>query len=159
MNDPTTTATATTARKAVLVHTDGSCKGNPGPGGWAAILQYKGKILELSGAEAHTTNNRMELTAAIQALAALREPCLVTITTDSQYLQHAFTKGWLAGWLRKGWKTASGQAVKNRELWEQLVALTDQHQVIWAWQRGHVGHELNERADQLANAAREGLAL
>jgi ribonuclease HI len=147
------------ARKTVLVHTDGSCKGNPGPGGWAAILQYKGKNLELSGAEAATTNNRMELTAAIKALEALREPCDVTITTDSQYLQHAFTKGWLASWQRKGWKTASGEAVKNRELWEQLVLLTSQHQVTWAWQRGHVGHDLNERADRLANAARDGLAL
>jgi ribonuclease HI len=150
---------ALVARKTVLVHTDGSCKGNPGPGGWAAILQYKGKILELSGSEAATTNNRMELTAAIKALEALREPCEVTITTDSQYLQHAFTKGWLASWQRKGWKTASGDAVKNRELWEQLIVLTTTHQVTWAWQRGHVGHDLNERADRLANAARDGLAL
>src|SRR5690349_12235844 len=131
-----------TARKHVTVHTDGSCRGNPGPGGWAAILDYRGQVLELSGREPDTTNNRMELTAAIRALEALKTPCVVTIVTDSQYLQHAFTKGWLQSWQRKGWKTATGEPVKNRELWERLIALTAVHEVRWDWTRGHVGHPL-----------------
>ncbi len=146
-------------RKRVTVHTDGSCKGNPGAGGWAAILEHGGRTLELSGAEASTTNNRMELMAAIRALEALKEPCRVTMVTDSKYLQHAFTKGWLATWRRNGWRTAAGEPVKNRELWERLVELAGVHEVEWAWQRGHVGHALNERADRLANAARDGRPL
>lgn len=144
-------------RKQVVVHTDGSCVS--GRGGWAAILEYGAQVLELSGAEANTTNNRMELRAAIEALSALREPCRVRIVTDSQYLQFAFTKGWLRSWQRNGWKTAAREPVKNRELWERLLELTGTHEVEWSWQRGHVGHSLNERADRLANAARDGKAL
>ena len=139
----------------MTVHTDGSCRDRRG--GWAAILEYGKHTLELSGGEADTTNNRMELLAAIRALEALKEPCSVSIVTDSQYLQHAFTKGWLASWQRNGWLTASKEPVKNRELWERLLELTRQHEVRWAWQRGHVGHALNERADRLANAARDAV--
>ena len=148
--------------KHVIVHTDGSCLGNPGPGGWAAILEYemsngKVKTLELSGREETTTNNRMELTGAIRALEALRERCAVTIVTDSKYVQHAFTKGWLAGWQKNGWKTASKEPVKNRELWERLLELTAMHEVRWDWTKGHAGHALNERCDQLANAQARGV--
>ena len=149
--------------KHVIVHTDGSCLGNPGPGGWAAILEYATqsggvKTLELSGREENTTNNRMELTGAIRALEALREPCAVTIVTDSKYVQHAFTKRWLEGWQRNGWKTASKEPVKNRELWERLLELTATHEVRWDWTKGHAGHALNERCDQLANAQARGVA-
>jgi ribonuclease HI len=141
--------------KEVVVHTDGSCR--HGKGGWAAILEYGRHTLELSGGEAETTNNRMELLAAIRALEALKEPCKVTMVTDSQYLQHAFTKGWLKSWQRNGWLTAGKEPVKNRELWDRLIELTGQHEVRWSWQRGHVGHPLNERADRLANAARDAV--
>ena len=141
--------------KTVTVHTDGSCLGNPGPGGWAAILEFKGKTLEISGGELETTNNRMELMAAIGALEALKEPCEVILVTDSKYVQHAFTKRWLEVWLRNGWKTAAKQPVKNRELWERLLALSKIHKVEWSWTKGHVGHALNERADKLANMARD----
>jgi ribonuclease HI len=135
----------TTSRKTVVVYTDGACSGNPGPGGWAAILQYHGRTLELSGGEAHTTNNRMELFGAIAALRALKQPCDVIITTDSTYLHHAFSKGWLAGWQRKNWRTASGEPVKNQDLWQDLLALSTIHNISWQWQRGHVGHEFNAR--------------
>lgn len=141
--------------KTVTVHTDGSCLGNPGPGGWAAILEFKGKTLEISGGELETTNNRMELMAAIGALEALKEPCEVILVTDSKYVQHAFTKHWLDGWQKNGWKTAAKQPVKNRELWERLLALSKTHKVVWSWTKGHVGHALNERADKLANLARD----
>jgi ribonuclease HI len=151
-------------RKQVIVHTDGSCLGNPGPGGWAAILEYATqdgtrKTLELSGREATTTNNRMELTGAIRALEALRQPCDVTIVTDSKYVQHAFTKRWLEGWQKNGWKTSSKEPVKNRELWERLLELTNVHAVTWDWTKGHAGHDLNERCDRLANAQARGIAL
>ena len=141
--------------KTVTVHTDGSCLGNPGPGGWAAILEFKGKTLEISGGELETTNNRMELMAAIGALEALKEPCEVILVTDSKYVQHAFTKRWLDGWQKNGWKTAAKQPVKNRELWERLLELSKTHKVEWSWTKGHVGHALNERADKLANMARD----
>jgi ribonuclease HI len=142
-------------RKTVTIHTDGSCLGNPGPGGWAAILEFKGKTLEVSGGELESTNNRMELMAAIGALEALKEPCEVIVVTDSKYVQQAFDKNWLNGWQKNGWLTASKQPVKNRELWERLLALTKIHKVKWDWTKGHVGHALNERADQLANQARD----
>jgi ribonuclease HI len=141
--------------KTVTVHTDGSCLGNPGPGGWAAILEFKGKTLEISGGELESTNNRMELMAAIAALEALKEACEVILVTDSKYLQHAFTKHWLDGWQKNGWKTAAKQPVKNRELWERLLELSKTHKVVWSWTKGHVGHALNERADKLANLARD----
>jgi ribonuclease HI len=148
----------TTARKLVTVHTDGSCLGNPGAGGWAAILEYATpsgavKTLELSGGEANTTNNRMELQAAIEALEALKEPCDAVICTDSKYVQHAFTKRWLEGWQRNGWVTASKEPVKNKELWLRLLELTKTHRVQWDWTKGHAGHALNERCDALARAA------
>lgn len=142
-------------RKTVTIHTDGSCLGNPGPGGWAAILEFNGKTLEVSGGELASTNNRMELMAAIGALEALKEPCAVIVVTDSKYVQQAFEKNWLKGWQKNGWKTASKQPVKNRELWERLLALTQTHSVKWSWTKGHVGHALNERADFLANQARD----
>ena len=141
--------------KTVTVHTDGSCLGNPGPGGWAAILEFKGKTLEISGGELETTNNRMELMAAIGALEALKEPCEVILVTDSKYVQHAFTKHWLDGWQKNGWITSAKQPVKNRELWERLLELSKTHKVVWSWTKGHVGHALNERADKLANLARD----
>jgi ribonuclease HI len=150
-------------RKKVIVHTDGSCLGNPGPGGWAAILEYEmqdgsSKTLELSGREENTTNNRMELTGAIKALEVLKQACDVVIVTDSKYVQHAFTKNWLAGWQKNGWKTASKEPVKNRELWEKLLELTQIHVVTWDWTKGHAGHDLNERCDRLANAQARGIA-
>lgn len=144
-------------KKHVVVHTDGSCLGNPGPGGWAAILEYvngkqERKTLELTGGEADTTNNRMELLGAIRALEALKEPCAVTIVTDSKYVQHAFTKRWLEGWQKNGWLTASREPVKNRELWERLLELSRVHDVNWDWTKGHAGHDLNERCDTLARS-------
>lgn len=152
-----------TPRKRVIVHTDGSCLGNPGPGGWAAILEYvnsrgESRTLELSGGEAHTTNNRMELTGAIRALEALKEPCSVTIVTDSKYVQHAFIKRWLDGWQKNGWMTKSREPVKNKELWERLLELSRTHAVDWDWTKGHAGHDLNERADRLANAEARKIA-
>ena len=145
-------------KQAVTIHTDGSCLGNPGAGGWAAVLEYQHKdgqttTLELSGGEAHSTNNRMELSAAIGALEALSKPCLVTLYTDSQYLRKAFEEGWLKNWQRNGWKTKDKQPVKNKELWEKLLLLEAQHEVSWAWVKGHAGNDLNERCDQLARVA------
>lgn len=142
----------------VTIYTDGSCLGNPGAGGWAAILQYqhqdgKTSSLELSGSEKNTTNNRMELQAAIAALEALKTQCEVTLYTDSQYLRKAFEEGWLKNWQRNGWKTKDKQPVKNQELWQSLVALEQQHQIRWAWVKGHAGHEQNERCDVLARSA------
>lgn len=134
----------------VYVFTDGACRGNPGPGGWGAILRYQGRERELYGAEADTTNNRMEMMAAIQALETLTRPCRVELLTDSQYVKQGITT-WLAGWKRRNWRTANGQPVKNQDLWERLDALVRKHEVEWFWVRGHTGHAENERADGLAN--------
>ncbi|WP_287596890.1 ribonuclease HI [Thermomonas sp.] len=131
------------------IHTDGACLGNPGPGGWAALLCWRGVERELSGGEAATTNNRMELMAAIAALETLKEPCNVVLTTDSQYVRQGITE-WMAGWIRRGWKTSGGDPVKNRDLWERLHAAANRHAVDWRWVKGHAGHPENERVDQLA---------
>lgn len=136
----------------VEIFTDGACRGNPGPGGWGALLRCQGKEKTLSGAEAMTTNNRMELMAAIQALEALKRPCRVRLTTDSQYLRDGITQ-WLPSWKRRGWKTAGRQPVKNRDLWQRLDQAALRHQVEWLWVRGHQGHMENERADALARQA------
>jgi len=136
----------------VEIFTDGACRGNPGPGGWGAILRHGETERELSGAESATTNNRMELMAAIRALEALKRPCEVTLTTDSQYVKNGITE-WLPQWKKRGWKTAGRQPVKNQELWERLEAASARHHVHWKWIRGHTGHPENERADALANRA------
>lgn len=136
----------------VEIHTDGACSGNPGPGGWAAILVWKGRRRELSGAESETTNNRMELLAAIRALEALRRPMRVRIFTDSEYLKRGMSE-WLEGWKRRGWRTAAKKPVRNRDLWERLDELCRIHEVEWHWLRGHAGDPLNERADRLAREA------
>lgn len=136
----------------VHVYTDGACRGNPGPGGWGAILRYRDRERELYGAERATTNNRMELMAAIQALEALTRPCEVIVTTDSQYLRKGITE-WLPQWKRRGWKTAAKQPVKNQDLWERLERAIERHRVRWEWIKGHSGHAENERADALANRA------
>jgi ribonuclease HI len=138
--------------KKVRLVTDGACKGNPGPGGWACILRYKDHKRELHGSAPMTTNNRMELTAAVEGLKALKEPCEVEIVTDSEYLKKGVTE-WLPRWKRKGWKTASGAAVKNRDLWEALDAEMQRHKTHWVWTRGHASHEDNNRADALASGA------
>jgi ribonuclease HI len=135
----------------VEVWTDGACSGNPGPGGWGAILTYKGKERELSGGEALTTNNRMELMAAIAALETLTRPCTVALHTDSQYLRQGIT-GWIHGWKKNGWKTADRKPVKNEELWKRLDAALGRHKIEWKWVKGHAGDEMNERADALARA-------
>ena len=134
----------------VIIHTDGACKGNPGPGGWGAILQSGGKTKELRGGERLTTNNRMELTAAIMALEALNRPCRVDLHTDSKYVMDGITS-WIHGWKARGWKTADKKPVKNDDLWKQLDAARARHEVKWHWVKGHAGHALNERADALAN--------
>jgi len=139
------------ARPRVDIHTDGACLGNPGPGGWAALLRWRSVERELVGGEAMTTNNRMELMAAIAALEALKSPCCVVLTTDSQYVRQGMTE-WMSGWLRRGWKTASGEPVKNRDLWERLHAAASRHAVEWHWVKGHAGDPDNERVDQLARA-------
>jgi len=136
----------------VLAFTDGACSGNPGPGGWGALLVYGGVEKELSGGEPMTTNNRMELMAAIAALEALKRPCAVALYTDSQYLRDGITK-WIEGWKRKGWITADKKPVKNVDLWQRLDAARLPHTVVWHWVRGHAGHPENERVDQLARAA------
>lgn len=136
----------------VEIFTDGACSGNPGPGGWAALLRFKGTEKTMNGGEARTTNNRMEMTAAIKALEALKRPCKVRLTTDSQYLMKGITE-WLKNWKRRGWVTASKTPVKNAELWKRLDALTEQHQVEWLWVRGHNNHEENELVDALAREA------
>lgn len=138
--------------KKIEVFTDGACTGNPGPGGWGAILRYKGHERELSGSSRWTTNNQMELTAVIEALKALKEPCHVVVYTDSQYLQKGITQ-WIHRWKKNGWKTAAKEPVKNRQLWQELDRLTQRHRVEWRWVRGHSGHPENERCDALARAA------
>lgn len=135
--------------KPVEIFTDGACSGNPGPGGWGAILRYGETEKELSGGEAHTTNNRMELMAAICALEALKSPCRVTLHTDSQYLKDGITK-WITNWKRNGWRTASKDPVKNAELWQRLERALHDHEIHWKWVKGHAGHTENERADELA---------
>lgn len=144
--------------KTVEIFSDGACKGNPGPGGWGVLLRFGQHERCLYGAEAETTNNRMELTAALEGLKALKEPCRVILTTDSQYVRKGITE-WLQGWKAKGWKTASKQAVKNQDLWQALELATHSHQVEWHWVKGHSGHRENEMADQLANKAIEELTL
>ncbi len=141
-------------RKQITVYTDGACSGNPGPGGWGAILIYGAHRKELSGGEAQTTNNRMELMAAISALETLKQPCEVELWTDSNYVKDGISK-WIAGWRRNGWKTAEKKPVKNAELWQRLDAARDRHKVTWNWVKGHAGHPENERADELA---RTGMA-
>ena len=136
----------------VEIFTDGACRGNPGPGGWGALLRYKGKERALQGAEARTTNNRMEMLAAISALEALRRRCDVILTTDSKYLRDGI-KQWLPGWKKRGWKTASRKPVKNEDLWRRLDELVSKHSIDWRWVKGHSGHEENERVDRLAREA------
>ncbi|NIQ93327.1 MAG: ribonuclease HI [Desulfuromonadales bacterium] len=133
----------------VEIFTDGACSGNPGPGGWGTILRYGGHEKELSGFEAQTTNNRMELTAVIVGLETLKRPCRVHVTTDSQYVKKGITE-WIDGWVRRGWKNSQKKAVANRDLWERLLELSKKHHVEWCWVRGHAGHEENERCDELA---------
>jgi ribonuclease HI len=137
----------------VVIFTDGSCRGNPGPGGWGAILTYGGHEREIWGGEAHSTNNRMELMAAIQALEALKRPCRVELHTDSQYVRNGVTQ-WLSLWKARGWRTMTKGAVKNEDLWRRLDAANSRHQVDWRWVKGHAGHDMNERADRLAKRGR-----
>ena len=141
----------------VVIYTDGGCRGNPGIGAWAAVLRYGRHVKELSGGEPATTNNRMELSAAIEALRALTKPCVVVLHTDSQYVRNGITQ-WLAGWKRNGWRTKQKKPVINQDLWEELDGLVSQHRIDWVWTKGHADHEDNNRADELATrAAREQL--
>ena len=142
--------------KKVEAFTDGACRGNPGPGGWGVLLRFGGHEKELSGGESHTTNNRMELSAAIEALKALSEPCHVTLTTDSTYVRDGITQ-WVSKWKANGWKTAAKKPVKNQDLWIALDEQCQRHAVDWQWVKGHAGHPENERADQLANAGIDAL--
>ena len=134
----------------VEIFTDGACRGNPGPGGWGALLRYNGHEKELYGAEANTTNNRMELMAAIRALESLKRGCKVNLTTDSEYLRKGITE-WLDQWKQRGWRTAAKKPVKNVDLWQRLEQAIEEHEIQWHWVKGHSGHDENERADQLAN--------
>ncbi len=136
--------------KKVEIFTDGACRGNPGPGGWGALLRYGNHEKHLYGGESLTTNNRMELMAAIRALSAVTEPCRIILTTDSQYVRQGVTS-WLAGWKRNGWRNAARKPVKNKDLWQQLDEATQKHRIEWHWVKGHSGHRENEIADQLAN--------
>lgn len=136
----------------VIVYTDGACSGNPGPGGWGAILLWNGKEKELSGGDAQTTNNRMEMKAVIEALRALKKPCKVSIHSDSALIINAMTKGWIENWQKKGWRKADKKPVENRELWEQMLEAMKPHEIKWVKVKAHVGIELNERVDQLAVA-------
>lgn len=138
--------------KKIRLITDGSCLGNPGPGGWACILKYNEHIKEMYGYEPQTTNNRMELTAAVRGLRALKEPCEVTVVTDSEYVKNGITK-WVVGWKRNGWKTSNKEPVKNKELWEELDRETARHKAQWQWTKGHADDEENNRCDELAQAA------
>ncbi len=136
----------------VEIYTDGACRGNPGPGGWGVLMRYKGHEKTLRGGEPHTTNNRMELMAAIKGLEALKRPSRVRLTTDSEYVKKGIVE-WISGWKKRGWKTAGRKAVKNADLWQELDALASQHDIEWHWVRGHSGHSENEMADALANKA------
>ena len=138
--------------KTVEIFTDGACSGNPGPGGWGAILRYNGHEKELSGGEAHTTNNRMELSAVLFSLNALKEECNVIITSDSKYVVDSIEKGWVYGWKKKGWKKSDGKPALNVDLWEQLLPLLAIHKVTFNWIKGHAGHPENERCDRMAEA-------
>lgn len=138
--------------EAVEVFTDGACRGNPGPGGWGAVLRFRGREREIKGAERHTTNNRMELLAAIMALEALTRTCDVVLTTDSKYVRDGITK-WIDSWKRRGWRTAAKQPVKNEDLWRRLDEAVNRHRIEWHWVKGHSGHRENELADRLANEA------
>ena len=142
--------------KKVTIYTDGACSGNPGPGGWGVILMYKGKSKEISGAEEMTTNNRMELIAVISALEALNEPCEVELYTDSQYVSNAINLGWLESWQKKDWKRKGGE-IKNLDLWVKMAPLLEKHKVTFVWVKGHSDNEYNNRCDELAVAAREGM--
>jgi ribonuclease HI len=142
----------TSKDKLVEIFSDGACSGNPGPGGWGTILRWDGHKKELSGFAPETTNNRMELTAAIEGLAALKHPCRVRLTTDSEYVKKGITE-WIDGWVRRGWKNSQKKDVANRDLWERLLEQSRRHQVEWCWVRGHAGHPENERCDELARAA------
>jgi ribonuclease HI len=139
--------------KSVKIYTDGACSGNPGPGGWAAVLKYGEYEREISGFEANTTNQRMELTAAVQGLAALKEPCSVQVHSDSAYLINAFEQKWLSRWQKNGWQSSQKKPVENRDLWVSLLELTAKHEVVWVKVKGHSGHPENERCDELARKA------
>lgn len=141
----------------VQIFTDGACKGNPGPGGWGAVIRMGEREKDLSGGEALSTNNRMELMGAIRALQALKRPCRVTLTTDSRYVMDGLTK-WIHGWLKNGWRTADRKPVKNADLWQELLAAAKPHRLEWKWVKGHAGHVDNERADRLASAAADSFA-
>ncbi len=134
----------------VIIYTDGACKGNPGPGGWGALLRYKNQQKELFGGEKHTTNNRMELKAAIEALSVLTRPCSVELYTDSQYVKNGILQ-WMDNWKKKGWKTSAKKPVKNQDLWQKLDEQVQKHSINWHWVKGHAGDEGNEKADELAN--------
>lgn len=136
----------------IHAYTDGACSGNPGPGGWAYLLKWKGHAKEASGGDPHTTNNRMEMTAVIEVMKGLKQPCHITLHTDSQYVLKGFTE-WLPGWQRKGWKNSQNKPVENRDLWEAMLAAAKPHTLEWVWVRGHAGHPENERVDALAVAA------
>ena len=142
--------------KVVEAFTDGACRGNPGPGGWGVVLRAGGRVKELSGGEPMTTNNRMELTAAIEALTALKEPCRVALYTDSKYVRSGITE-WLPAWRARGWRTADKKPVKNRDLWQVLADAAARHEVAWHWVKGHSGHPENERADELANVGLDAM--
>lgn len=144
--------------KHVTIYTDGACDPNPGTGGWAAILLWGKNQKEITGGERDSTNNRMEMTAVIEALKLLKEPCKITLITDSEYVKNAFTNKWLDGWQARGWKTASRQPVKNQDLWQALLELTKPHQIEWRWVRGHDVDEMNNRCDELAVQARLKIA-
>lgn len=143
----------TQSMKEVIIYTDGACSGNPGPGGWAALLLYGQQEKVLSGAARETTNNRMELKAALQSLKSLREPCKVSLYTDSAYLSRAFNEGWIKNWQKNGWKTSSKKPVENQDLWKAILKATESHEVSWNWVKGHADDPLNNRVDELAVAA------
>lgn len=143
--------------KHVDIYTDGACRGNPGIGGWGAVLVYRGREKELSGGERETTNNRMELTAVIEALAALKEPCEVTLTSDSKYVIDALERGWAKGWEARGWKRSDKGEALNPDLWKRLLKLTEKHKITYVWVKGHAGHPYNERCDKLATAFADSL--